>query len=307
MRHLLPDVTDPFVWGPALLGVVFAVGVLLLLGARARTLPNLARRVAEGGIAGQGERPPAPSWVCGPVLGLLESIGSTSATVERRLTLLGQGGTLPVFRLRQTLLALFGAVGAVVVLLPVVLRSGMSPASGGLVLAVMALGALCAAAAADLVLSWRARARQRRIDLQVPDVSELLALALGAGESVPDALDRIRLACSGPVREELDIVSEQVHLGVPVTRALEDLSARNEAAALERLVQTLVTAIERGSPLAQVLHDQARDIRESARTALMEEGGKREIAMMVPVVFLILPVTVLFALYPGLVVVSLSP
>jgi tight adherence protein C len=32
----------------------------------------------------------------------------------------------------------------------------------------------------------------------------------------------------------------------------------------------------------------------------MEQGGRREILMMVPVVFLILPVTVLFALYPGL-------
>ena len=32
----------------------------------------------------------------------------------------------------------------------------------------------------------------------------------------------------------------------------------------------------------------------------MEEGGKKEIAMMVPVVFFVLPVTILFALYPGL-------
>jgi tight adherence protein C len=31
----------------------------------------------------------------------------------------------------------------------------------------------------------------------------------------------------------------------------------------------------------------------------MEEGARKEIAMMVPVVFLILPVTILFALYPG--------
>lgn len=34
----------------------------------------------------------------------------------------------------------------------------------------------------------------------------------------------------------------------------------------------------------------------------MEEGGRKEIAQMVPVVFLVLPVTVVFALYPGLAV-----
>jgi tight adherence protein C len=33
----------------------------------------------------------------------------------------------------------------------------------------------------------------------------------------------------------------------------------------------------------------------------METGGRREIAMMIPVVFGVLPVTVLFALFPGLV------
>jgi len=46
----------------------------------------------------------------------------------------------------------------------------------------------------------------------------------------------------------------------------------------------------------------AYDAREAARRALMEEGGRKEIAQMVPVVFLGLPVTVVFALYPGLAV-----
>ena len=38
----------------------------------------------------------------------------------------------------------------------------------------------------------------------------------------------------------------------------------------------------------------------------METGGKKEIAMMVPVVFLLLPVTVLFALFPGIHMLSMS-
>lgn len=71
-------------------------------------------------------------------------------------------------------------------------------------------------------------------------------------------------------------------LGLPSTRALGELGARNDSAPLDRLCQTLITAIERGSPLARVLHDQARDIREASRQRLLEEGGKREIAMLLP-------------------------
>jgi len=38
----------------------------------------------------------------------------------------------------------------------------------------------------------------------------------------------------------------------------------------------------------------------------MEEAGRKEIGMMVPVVFLILPVTVLFAIYPGVAFLRLA-
>ena len=49
------------------------------------------------------------------------------------------------------------------------------------------------------------------------------------------------------------------------------------------------------------------DVREAGKRRLLEAGGRKEIAMMVPVVFLVLPVTVLFALYPGLIsIVSLA-
>ena len=55
-----------------------------------------------------------------------------------------------------------------------------------------------------------------------------------------------------------------------------------------------------GISLGDVLRAQAQDVRETGRRTIMEEGGKKEIAMMVPVVFFVLPVTILFALYPGL-------
>ena len=70
---------------------------------------------------------------------------------------------------------------------------------------------------------------------------------------------------------------------------------------------TLSRSLERGTPLADVLHAQAADVREAGRRALIESAARREVLMMVPVVFLVLPVTVLFALFPGLIsIVSLA-
>ena len=65
-------------------------------------------------------------------------------------------------------------------------------------------------------------------------------------------------------------------------------------------------AVERGTPLAEVLRSQAADVREAGHRSLMETGGRKEIAMMVPVVLLILPVTVLFAVFPGIAALRLE-
>jgi len=66
-----------------------------------------------------------------------------------------------------------------------------------------------------------------------------------------------------------------------------------------RFVDGLVVAVERGTPLSDILRAQAADVRAQRKRELLEAGGKKEIYMLVPVVFLILPVVVLFALYPG--------
>jgi tight adherence protein C len=71
-------------------------------------------------------------------------------------------------------------------------------------------------------------------------------------------------------------------------------------------VLTVAHAVERGTPLAEVLRAQAVDVREAGKRLLLESAGRREIGMMVPVVFFVLPVTIVFALFPGFYGLSLT-
>jgi tight adherence protein C len=80
---------------------------------------------------------------------------------------------------------------------------------------------------------------------------------------------------------------------------MERLGRRVPIPVVVRFVDGLVVAVERGTPLAEVLRAQAADVREQRKRQLIEAGGRKEVLMLVPVVFLILPVVVLFALYPG--------
>lgn len=159
----------------------------------------------------------------------------------------------------------------------------------------------------DWWLTAQVRRRERVLLAEFPTVAELLALAVSAGEGPAGAIEHICRLGTGELPRELGRVITDTHAGATLVQALQAVSARTALDELARFVDGMTVAIERGTPLADVLRAQAVDVRESGKRALLEAGGKREIAMMVPVVFLVLPVTVVFALFPGLFsIVSLA-
>ncbi|NYI46308.1 pilus assembly protein TadC [Nocardioides aromaticivorans] len=98
----------------------------------------------------------------------------------------------------------------------------------------------------------------------------------------------------------------RIRTGEPVADAFDRLAGTSGVAVVARFAHSVAVAVERGTPLADVLHAQAADVREAGRRALIEQASRKEIFMMIPVVFLVLPVTVIFAFWPGFVGLSLS-
>jgi tight adherence protein C len=150
-------------------------------------------------------------------------------------------------------------------------------------------------------LSGQVAERERRILAEFPTVAELLALSVAAGEGPVSALDRVVARCHGELSADLARTLADVRTGTPVARALDDMADRSGVPVVSRFAEGMAVALERGTPLAGVLHAQAADVREAGRRALIESGARKEVLMMVPVVFLVLPVTVLFAFWPGVV------
>ena len=136
--------------------------------------------------------------------------------------------------------------------------------------------------------------------MEFPTIAELLALSVGAGEGPVAAMERVAAMARGEMSRELSTTLSMVRSGVPLARALEGLADRTSLASLTRFAEGVAVAVERGTPLAEVLRAQAQDVREASRRSLMESGGRKEVLMMIPVVFLILPVTVVFAIFPSI-------
>ncbi|KZM78413.1 type II secretion system F family protein [Cellulosimicrobium sp. I38E] len=233
----------------------------------------------------------------------LERLGSTSSDVRRRIERAGRRQTVEQFRARQLVWGVVGlALGTSFAIVLAATRG-----SSVVLLALLAL--LCGVGGVlvcDHALTRAVRRREQRMLAEFPTVAELLALAVNAGEGPVAALERVATTAHGELSEELRATLASVRAGTPLARALEQLADRTGLPSLTRFAEGVAVAVERGTPLADVLRAQAQDVRESGRRALMEAGGKKEVAMMIPVVFLILPVTVVFAVYPSLATLRLG-
>lgn len=236
-------------------------------------------------------------------LGMLRAVFGSDDSVERRLR--QAGWTLSVEGLRGRQL-LGGAAGLAVGVLAAVGVARSAAVSPLLLGAVVVLGLAIGVLLPDQLLSRAARVRRERIASELPTVLEFVTLSLSAGEGVLDALRRVARAGNGDLAGELGIVVAQVNAGVPLGSALERLADEIRLPALTRTVEQLLGALDRGTPLVDVLRAQAQDSRDDAKRGLLEAAGKKEIAMMFPLVFLILPVTVAFAIFPGILVLQLG-
>ena len=302
-----------------LLGGIGAAGVIVAIrGLPAlrpirladRLAPYLSDAALSSRLVGRPSDASAPFLLLrrllGPVLigavGRLDRIVGGAPSVRRRLRGLGRDTTVEEFRIEQVVWAGIGLLsGALLALAVERTRGSIDPVLVGLGgIAGLIVGVL----ARDWMLTRQLNTREAAMLAEFPVIADLLALAVTAGEAPTDALGRVCRLTSGELTHDLGAAMDRARAGQPLTKSLTELAESTTLEPFSRFLQGLVIAIERGTPLAEVLRSQAMDVREAGKRSLLEAGGKKEISMMLPVVFMILPVTVLFALYPGLLTLA---
>lgn len=306
--------------GGALVGLLAGTGLVLVVA----RLPMLRRPtfddrvgpyLTDGVAPSRLLVPPEPTWTPFPTLERLlrplladavraldRALGG-SPSIRRRLDLVG-GGSLERFRSEQLVWGLVGVASAAVA--GVALTAAGRQVRPVALLVLSLLGGLTGVLLRDRRLSRAVAQRQERMMAELPTVAELLALSVAAGEGPVGALERVASLSHGELAGELRRALADARAGATLVQALERLADRTSLPALRRFVDGIIVAVERGTPLADVLRAQAVDVRDASRRALIETGARREIAMMVPVVFLVLPISVVFALFPGFYGLSLA-
>jgi tight adherence protein C len=149
-------------------------------------------------------------------------------------------------------------------------------------------------------------AKSSRLKEEVIAITAVFALALRGGSTVVSALEQSLENANGDVAERLRLVLAALELGLPLHRAVAEVSGAGSSPEVEELLNKLLVANQTGTGLADQLDSLNDSLAGQVAVAKLARATANETKMLLPLVFLILPVTVLIALFPSIQILNLQ-
>ena len=147
--------------------------------------------------------------------------------------------------------------------------------------------------------------KKTSLRFSLPDVAGAIGLLLSAGLPVSVAISWLAPRAEGEIGKLLETLTANLQYGADIVLDLDE-GAQSVYPGLSELAEKLKLMIERGAGVSSQVFELAGSLRASLYRELLAKAGSNETKMLIPTVFLILPVTVLFALFPSLVVLQSS-
>ncbi len=248
----------------------------------ARSVPGQSISGAAGGMARVLTPPGVSGWL------------------QRQLDYAGNPPEWPVSRIGE-MQGISAVVGMVLVTVMGAAFDGLFGAAVGLV-----IGTAAGLAAPLVVVYDVAARRQDRIRRELPDALDLLTLCVEAGQNFDGALTLVSTKMAGPLAREISRALQEMHMGMRRVDAIRGMGARTSVSELRAFCTAVVQAAELGIPIANVLREQADEMRLKRRQRADEQARKVPVKLVVPLVFLLLPAIFLVVLGPAVIQIMRS-
>jgi tight adherence protein C len=229
-----------------------------------------------------------PGWLRGLAVRLSPS--GIATTLQRRLDLAGNpSGWTPDRILAAKGLGLF-------------ILGGLGGLYGLRTIGLLVVGAAVAATAGfflpDILLYNAGIKRQEKIQKALPDALDMLTVCVEAGLGFDAALAQVARNTTGPLAAEFSRVLQEIQIGKSRSQALRAMTYRTTVPELRAFVSALVQASELGIAIADVLREQAKEMRVRRRQRAEEKAQKVPVKILFPLVF---------CLFPSMFIVIIGP
>lgn len=136
---------------------------------------------------------------------------------------------------------------------------------GGRVIVVGIIGAIVGAFLPRMYVTRQQKKRLVKFDQQLPDMLNLMVNGLRAGFSTMQAMEAVSRELPPPISDEFRRVVQEMQLGIPMERALDNLLIRIPSEDLDLTITAINVQREVGGNLAEIMETISHTIRERIR------------------------------------------
>lgn len=152
---------------------------------------------------------------------------------------------------------------------------------------------------------WFRPKRPRQVSLDASDLASVLGLGLHNGESPLGVLDWVSQRLKGQLGRRLRQAVLAIRTGSSLSVELSALAKESKYAEYAETLDRLARAAQLGTDVSSQVQVLAETANSAHRVQLLAKQSRTELRMLLPLVFLILPTTILFAVYPSLQMLQL--
>jgi len=158
---------------------------------------------------------------------------------------------------------------------------------------VLAIGAAVGAAAGLYIplfwLRWQVKSRKSVIQMDLPDVIDVLIVCVEAGLTFEGAVEKVVEKYDHALAEEFGRVLQEARMGRPRLEALYEMGQRTGVEELNNFIQAIIQSEQLGSGIARILRIQSDEIRQKRLLHTQERGAKASLKMLLPMIGCIFP------------------
>ncbi|QAY63495.1 type II secretion protein F [Xylanimonas allomyrinae] len=140
------------------------------------------------------------------------------------------------------------------------------------------------------------RKRRERMERDLPDFLDVLAVTVMAGVTFRAALARVAARFDGPLSEEVTLTLHQIANGASVREAFDDMRRRSSSEPVSQFVGALLQSQELGAPLAESLGQIAEDIRRDSAQRQKQAAAKMSPRVTLVSSMILLPAALILVL-----------
>ena len=250
---------------------------------------------SRGNPAGDGDPFAAlPGWMRGWRSG--SPPPASAGSLQRRLDLAGNPGrwtpdrVLAVKGLGLLVLAVLGAL------------YGLH--SPGLLILCAILGGAAGFFLPDVLLYNSGQKRQAKIQMLLPDAIDMLTICVEAGMGFDAAMAQVARNTDGPLAAEFARSLQEMQIGKSRSQALRAMVDRTSVPELRTFVSAVVQGSELGIPVAQVLREQAKEMRVRRRQRAEGRAQQVPVKITFPLILCLFPALLIIVVGPGVIEIA---